>query len=142
VERLSAVSHDFESIQDRARLLQDEIAGRIGNATNHNLCVISLLTAIFLPITSDYGYLWNERRRRAMGRPGQRLRLCRVSDDPNCHPLAPAPLLAAIILIAGQNEGSVSTNGLGLVHRLTSGRHTVEALTWKPKTNRKTARLQ
>ncbi len=51
IERLSGVSQDLESIQDRARLLQDEIAGRIGNATNHNLYVISLLTAVFLPIT-------------------------------------------------------------------------------------------
>lgn len=51
IERLSGVSQDLESIQERARLLQDEIAGRIGNATNQNLYIVSLLTAIFLPIT-------------------------------------------------------------------------------------------
>ncbi|HEY5770658.1 MAG TPA: CorA family divalent cation transporter [Terrimicrobium sp.] len=51
IERLGAVSQDLESIQERARLLQEEIAGRLGKATNHNLYVVSLLTAIFLPIT-------------------------------------------------------------------------------------------
>ena len=51
IERLSGLSQDLESIQERARLLQDEIAGRIGNATNQNLYIISILTAIFLPIT-------------------------------------------------------------------------------------------
>jgi zinc transporter len=51
IERLNAIFLDLEAIQERARLLQDEIAGRIGNATNRNLYVISLLTAIFLPIT-------------------------------------------------------------------------------------------
>jgi zinc transporter len=51
IERLGAVSQDVESIQERARLLQEEIAGRLGKATNYNLYVVSLLTAIFLPIT-------------------------------------------------------------------------------------------
>jgi zinc transporter len=51
IERLGGVSQDLESIQERARLLQEEIAGRLGKATNDNLYVVSLLTAIFLPIT-------------------------------------------------------------------------------------------
>ena len=32
-------------------MLQEEIAGRLGKATNQNLYIVSLLTAIFLPIT-------------------------------------------------------------------------------------------
>ncbi len=51
IERLTATFLDLDAIQERARLLQDEIAGRIANATNRNLYVISLLTAVFLPIT-------------------------------------------------------------------------------------------
>lgn len=51
IERLGGVSQDLESIQERARLLQEEIAGRLGKATNQNLYIVSLLTAIFLPIT-------------------------------------------------------------------------------------------
>ena len=37
IERLGGVSQDLESIQERARLLQEEIAGRLGKATNQNL---------------------------------------------------------------------------------------------------------
>lgn len=51
MERLNAVFLDLDAIQERARLLQDEIAGRIANATNRNLYIVSLLSAIFLPIT-------------------------------------------------------------------------------------------
>lgn len=51
IEHLNAVFLDLEAIQDRARLLQDEIAARIANATNRNLYIVSLLSAVFLPIT-------------------------------------------------------------------------------------------
>jgi zinc transporter len=51
IDRLNAVHLDIEAIQERCRLLQDEIAGRVATATNQNLYVVSLLTAIFLPIT-------------------------------------------------------------------------------------------
>ena len=51
IERLERIALDLESIQERARLLQEEITGRTGEATNHNLYIVSLLTAIFLPIT-------------------------------------------------------------------------------------------
>ena len=45
------LSLDLESIQERARLLQEEIVSRTGEATNLNLYIVSFLTAIFLPIT-------------------------------------------------------------------------------------------
>jgi zinc transporter len=51
IERLDRIALDLESIQERARLLHEEIAGRTAEATNHNLYIVSLLTAIFLPIT-------------------------------------------------------------------------------------------
>ena len=38
-------------VQDRARLLQDEIAARSASRTNRQLYVLSLLTALFLPAT-------------------------------------------------------------------------------------------
>ena len=51
IERLDRIALDLESVQERARLLQEEITGRTAEATNHNLYIVSLLTAIFLPIT-------------------------------------------------------------------------------------------
>lgn len=50
-ERLEGVVQDFESIQERARLLQEEIATQRGESTSRNLYVLSILTAILLPIT-------------------------------------------------------------------------------------------
>jgi zinc transporter len=51
IERLDRVALDLESAQERTRLLQEEIIRRTGEATNHNLYIVSLLTALFLPIT-------------------------------------------------------------------------------------------
>jgi zinc transporter len=51
IERLEAVAQDLELVQERARLLQEEIAGRLGEATNRNLFVLSVITAALLPIT-------------------------------------------------------------------------------------------
>jgi zinc transporter len=51
IERLDRIGLDLESVQERARLLQEEITRRTGEATNHNLYIVSLLTALFLPIT-------------------------------------------------------------------------------------------
>ncbi len=38
-------------MQERARLLQDEIAALSANRTNRQLYVLALLTALFLPAT-------------------------------------------------------------------------------------------
>jgi zinc transporter len=51
VGRLDAVAQDLELVQERTRLLQEEIAGRLGEATNRNLEVLSLATTALLPIT-------------------------------------------------------------------------------------------
>jgi len=50
-ERLDTVAQDLELVQERARLLQEEIAGRVGEATNRNLFVLSIVTTSLLPIT-------------------------------------------------------------------------------------------
>ena len=50
-ERLDAVAQDLELVQERARLLQEEIAGRVGEATNRNLFWLSIVTTVLLPIT-------------------------------------------------------------------------------------------
>ena len=49
-ERLDATAQDLELVQERARLLQEEIAGRLGEATNRNLYLLSVLTTVLLPI--------------------------------------------------------------------------------------------
>lgn len=49
--RIDTLHQDVQSVQDRARLLQDEIAVRSSNQTNRQLYVLSILTALFLPAT-------------------------------------------------------------------------------------------
>lgn len=50
-ERLDAVGQDLELVQERARLLQEEIASHMNEATNRNLFVLSIATTTLLPIT-------------------------------------------------------------------------------------------
>ncbi|MES1205188.1 MAG: CorA family divalent cation transporter [Pseudomonadota bacterium] len=51
VEHVESVAQDIDLVQERTRLLQEEIAGRVGEATSKNLFVLSILTATFLPVT-------------------------------------------------------------------------------------------
>jgi len=51
IERMDTISQDMELVQERTRLLQEEIAGRQGEATNRNLFLLSTVTAALLPIT-------------------------------------------------------------------------------------------
>jgi zinc transporter len=51
IERLAALGHDLELIQERARLLQEQASARLMEATNRNLYILSIVTTIFLPIT-------------------------------------------------------------------------------------------
>ena len=50
-ERMEAVAQDIELVQERTRLLQEEIAGRLNEATNRNLFFLSVITATMLPVT-------------------------------------------------------------------------------------------
>lgn len=50
IERLDGTAQDLELVQERARLLQEEIAGRLGEATNRNLYLLSVMTTVLLPI--------------------------------------------------------------------------------------------
>ena len=49
--RFETVAQDLDLLQERGRLLQDELAGRLGEATNRNLYLLSIVTTVFLPIT-------------------------------------------------------------------------------------------
>lgn len=51
VERIEVVAQDLEATQERARLVQEEISTALNQATNRNLYVLSIVTAIFMPIT-------------------------------------------------------------------------------------------
>jgi zinc transporter len=51
IARLDAVGQDLELIQERARLLEEEIGRRLSEATNRNLFVLSVVTTALLPIT-------------------------------------------------------------------------------------------
>jgi zinc transporter len=51
IERFDAAGQDLELVQERARLLQEEIASNMNEATNRNLFVLSIATTTLLPIT-------------------------------------------------------------------------------------------
>ncbi|MDQ3583981.1 MAG: Mg2+/Co2+ transporter, partial [Pseudomonadota bacterium] len=50
-EALGEIVGDLDAIQERAKLLQEELAGRALEETNRNLVILSVVTAIFMPIT-------------------------------------------------------------------------------------------
>ena len=43
--------NDLDVIQERAKLLQEELAARMAESTNKNLFILSMVTAIFMPAT-------------------------------------------------------------------------------------------
>ncbi|MCA0407089.1 MAG: cobalt transporter [Proteobacteria bacterium] len=49
--RLDGLARDLAALQDRARLLQDEISAKLAEATNRSLNLISMMTALMLPGT-------------------------------------------------------------------------------------------
>lgn len=51
LQRIDGLHHDVQSVQDRARLLQDEMTARTASQTNRQLYVLSILTALFMPAT-------------------------------------------------------------------------------------------
>ena len=51
LDRLDAIAQDLELVQERARLLQEEIAGAISEATNRNLYLLSIVTTVLMPIS-------------------------------------------------------------------------------------------
>ena len=51
IERLTALGHDLDLVQERARLVGDQLSGRLMEATNRNLYVLSIVTTIFLPMS-------------------------------------------------------------------------------------------
>lgn len=50
LDRLRAVVQDLELVQERARLVQEEMASRLQETVNRNLYVLSIVTTVFLPI--------------------------------------------------------------------------------------------
>lgn len=49
--RLDTVGRDIEAIQERARILQEEMSAKLANETNRQLTALSVMTALFLPAT-------------------------------------------------------------------------------------------
>ena len=50
-QRLDALDRDMNLAAERSRLLQDELAARLGEEANRQLYTLSILTALFLPPT-------------------------------------------------------------------------------------------
>ncbi len=51
IQRTSALHHDIEQVQARARLLQEEIMAKLTERSNRLLEIISIMTAVLLPAT-------------------------------------------------------------------------------------------
>jgi zinc transporter len=49
--KLEAVHMDLHNVQERAKLLQDEVSSYLAEQTNRSLFILSVLTAVFLPAT-------------------------------------------------------------------------------------------
>lgn len=50
ISRLDGTAQDLELVQERTRLLQEEIGSRLNEATNRNLYILSMVTVALLPI--------------------------------------------------------------------------------------------
>ncbi|MBP0582107.1 transporter [Labrys sp. LIt4] len=48
-DRLESLDHDILTLQERAKLLQDEVGARLAEETNRSLRALSILTALLLP---------------------------------------------------------------------------------------------
>jgi zinc transporter len=51
IDGFASVAQDLELAEERARLLQEEIAARLSEATNKNLYLLSIVTTAMLPVT-------------------------------------------------------------------------------------------
>jgi len=49
--RLSSLARDVEGIQERARIIQEEVSAKAADLMNRQLSTLSVLTALFLPAT-------------------------------------------------------------------------------------------
>lgn len=49
--RLDGVGREIEAIQERARILQEEVSAKVANEANRQLGALSAMTALFLPAT-------------------------------------------------------------------------------------------
>ena len=75
VQRIAAMHEEVHSVQERARLLQEEISSKVSSETNRNLAMLTAVTTLILPPTfitgmfgmnvkgllfgdSDYGYIY------------------------------------------------------------------------------------
>jgi zinc transporter len=54
--RLESVDHDIYALQDRARLLHEEIDSKLSSETNRHLYILSIMTAFLLPPTLVTGF--------------------------------------------------------------------------------------
>jgi Mg2+ and Co2+ transporter CorA len=55
LQRFDELDNDIIVIQDRSRLLHDEISAKLTEQTNRQLYVLSILSALFLPPTLVVG---------------------------------------------------------------------------------------
>jgi zinc transporter len=56
MSRLETVSHDVYELQDRARLLHEEIDSKLSSEINRHLYILSIMTALVLPPTLVTGF--------------------------------------------------------------------------------------
>lgn len=87
IDRFDAVGQDLELVQERARLLQEEIASNMNEATNRNLFVLSIATTTLLPITLITGIF------------GMNVRGLPFAEHPHGFHVVMLGILAAVVLV-------------------------------------------
>lgn len=56
-DRITRYVEDLDTARERAQLVQEELAARVSEQINRNMYVLSIITAIFLPLGLITGYL-------------------------------------------------------------------------------------
>ena len=56
-DRMQRYVEDLDLMRDRAAVIKDDMTSRLSEASNRSLCVLSIVTALFLPIRFGTGLL-------------------------------------------------------------------------------------
>ncbi len=56
-DRITRYVEDLDAVRERAQIVQEELAARVSEQINRNMYVLSIITAIFLPLGLVTGYL-------------------------------------------------------------------------------------
>ena len=89
LQRFDELDNDIVVIQDRAKLLHDEVSAKLTDQTNRQLYFLSILTALFLPPTLVVGVF------------GMNTKGLPLTEDPSGFTIAMAICVASSAIVYG-----------------------------------------